>query len=141
MLFFHTQRVAKRKTALLLILFIFTFLCLVWLAHQVIFFFIPNDETFNFVNWLYHGDTGADTQQITSLSVGLTVTCVFSTLLAIAYKFIQLSKDGCAIASDLGGKRILPNSTHPQEKVLINVVEEMAIAASIPVPQIFILPG
>ena len=44
------------------------------------------------------------------------------------------------VASQLGGRLVNPTTTNPDERKLLNVVEEMAIAAGIPVPQVYVLP-
>lgn len=54
-------------------------------------------------------------------------------------KGIELSKGGRAVAAMLGGKPVDMNSGEPGEQRLINVVEEMAIASGLPVPEIYVL--
>lgn len=65
------------------------------------------------------------------------------TLLTIAggscYKVLQLRQGGSAIAEDLGGRRLLPDPINPDERQLLNVVEEMAIASGISVPAVYVL--
>jgi Zn-dependent protease with chaperone function/uncharacterized tellurite resistance protein B-like protein len=58
-----------------------------------------------------------------------------------AYKTAELAQGGTAVASMLGGRLINPATSDPDERKLLNVVEEMAIASGIPVPQVFLLPG
>lgn len=56
------------------------------------------------------------------------------------FKVAQLrSGGGTGIAERLGGRRIYPNSSDPVELRLLNVVEEMSLAAGIPVPPVFLL--
>ncbi|MDH5783984.1 MAG: M48 family metallopeptidase [Chromatiales bacterium] len=61
-------------------------------------------------------------------------------LLSSLYKVMQLSSGGGAgVAESLGG-RLVSRSTNDQlERRLLNVVDEMAIASGIPVPQVYIL--
>lgn len=54
-------------------------------------------------------------------------------------KIIQLSQGGRVVATMLGGIQVDMNSADPAERRLINVVEEMAIASGVPVPEIYIL--
>jgi Zn-dependent protease with chaperone function len=56
-----------------------------------------------------------------------------------AYKQSRLSGGGSVVARDLGGRPVSPGTSDPLEKRLINVVEEMAIASGVPVPQVWIL--
>jgi Zn-dependent protease with chaperone function len=55
------------------------------------------------------------------------------------YKMAQLAGGGEVVARSLGGRPILPNSPDLSERVLMNVVEEMALAAGTPVPPVFLL--
>src|SRR5438876_534410 len=43
-------------------------------------------------------------------------------------KTLELSQGGSAVASMLGGRLLHPNTADPDERKLLNVVEEMAIA-------------
>jgi Zn-dependent protease with chaperone function len=54
-------------------------------------------------------------------------------------KFNQLRAGGAVIATELGGIRVLPETASPEERQLLNIVEEVAIAASIAVPPVYIL--
>ncbi|MEE9934757.1 MAG: peptidase M48, partial [Deltaproteobacteria bacterium] len=55
-------------------------------------------------------------------------------LAASLYKMQTLKKGGPAVAEMLGGRRVAPDTTDPDERRLVNVVEEMAIASGIPLP-------
>jgi len=48
---------------------------------------------------------------------------------------------GGRVARMMGGRIIDPDTAHPREKVLIHVVEEMAIAAGLTVPDVYVLDG
>jgi Zn-dependent protease with chaperone function len=67
----------------------------------------------------------------------------FGTLTSIAlgcfYKIRRLSRGGPAVAELLGGRRVEPGTSNPDERRLRNVVEEMAIASVMPVPEIYVL--
>ena len=60
-------------------------------------------------------------------------------LIASLVKMNQLQKGGSAIAQMLGGRSIPKTSNNPAERQLLNVVEEMAIAAGIHVPKVYVL--
>ncbi len=55
------------------------------------------------------------------------------------YKLNQLSSGGHVVAEALGGRLLPLNTSNEQERVLLNVVDEMAIASGIPSPPIYIL--
>ncbi len=55
------------------------------------------------------------------------------------YKIIELGGDGNRVAVHLGGRKVPPNSRDLDERVLLNVVEEMALASGTPVPPVYLL--
>ena len=59
--------------------------------------------------------------------------------LGALYKTAQLRDGGPAVALSLGGRRVDPDSTKLEERRLLNVVEEMAIASGVPVPEVYVL--
>ncbi|MEP2774522.1 MAG: M48 family metallopeptidase [Luteolibacter sp.] len=54
-------------------------------------------------------------------------------------KLAQLSGGGKVVAQSLGGRPIEPTTTDLSERRLLNVVEEMAIASGVPVPEVWIM--
>lgn len=70
-------------------------------------------------------------------TMGLTTGLI---LLASLYRTFQLrSAGGRAIASELEGSLVDPTGGDPQRRQLLNVVEEMAIASGVPVPEVYVL--
>jgi len=59
--------------------------------------------------------------------------------LASLYRTLQLRGGGGEIARELGGTLVEPSTRDPLRRRLRNVVEEMAIASGIPVPEIYVL--
>ena len=55
------------------------------------------------------------------------------------FKLLTMSSSGALVAESLGGIRINPSSQEPNERKILNVVEEMAIASGMPIPPVFIL--
>ena len=49
-------------------------------------------------------------------------------------KFSWLNKGGSHVAESLGGRLVSTATRDPQERMLINVVEEMSIASGCPMP-------
>ena len=56
-----------------------------------------------------------------------------------AWEIARLREGGEAVARSVGGRRIDAGTSHPAERRLLNVVEEMALASGIPVPRVFVL--
>ena len=59
--------------------------------------------------------------------------------LASLYKWKQYAAGGSVVAESLGGRRIDPGTRELNERRLLNVVEEMAIASGTPVPAVYVL--
>lgn len=55
------------------------------------------------------------------------------------YKSSQLRQGGGVVAKDLGGRLVLPHTRDLEERQLLNVVAEMAIASGTPVPQVYVM--
>ncbi len=55
------------------------------------------------------------------------------------FKTMQLSQGGAVVARSLGGRPVAPDTHDASERRLLNVVEEMALAAGTSVPQVFLL--
>ncbi|MFZ9881390.1 MAG: M48 family metallopeptidase, partial [Phycisphaerales bacterium] len=54
-------------------------------------------------------------------------------------KLAQLSQGGTKIAEMLGGTPILAGTRDPNERELLNIVEEMSIASGVPVPPVYVI--
>lgn len=59
--------------------------------------------------------------------------------LGTLYKTLSLRGGGSSVAKALGGERVDRSTRDGRRKQLLNVVEEMAIAAGIPVPEVYLL--
>jgi Zn-dependent protease with chaperone function len=59
--------------------------------------------------------------------------------IASLFKWRQFSSGGSAVAESVGGRRIDPQTTNQNERRLLNVVEEMAIASGTPVPAVYVM--
>jgi len=72
----------------------------------------------------------------------MIVAAVLTTLLILGstlYKVARLSSGGGKVAVDMGGTLVAPDVQDPLRRRLRNVVEEMAIASGVPVPEIYVL--
>ena len=59
--------------------------------------------------------------------------------LSSLYKTAMLSGGGGVVARSLGGVRVSADTTDPQQRRLLNVVEEMSIASGVPMPEVYLL--
>jgi Zn-dependent protease with chaperone function len=130
--FFQAQNKARHNTRLLTLLFVGAVVSLVVLTNLLVLLFFTDSRpgtslTQQIANapdelWLY-----------TSLGViGLIAV-------ASGFKFLALQGGGKAVAESLGGVLIHQNTRDPQQRQLLNVVEEMAIAAGMPVPPVYLI--
>ena len=126
--FFERQHQAKKKTGYLVFLFGVAVLLISLLNFLIIAAVIPFvDEGRNF----------SLQDPMLAMYVVLGTFVVIS--LAGLYRKSQLSDGGSSIASMMGGRLVNMASTDPDEQKLMNVVEEMAIASSVPMPEVFVM--
>ena len=128
--FFDRQDRARRHTKRLVFYFalalVFT-VAAVYLAFALAFRFRPE-----------HGDALSQLWDPT-LFAGVAAGTSFVIFLGSLVKIMELSRGGSAVAAMLGGTPVNPNTTDPDERKLLNVVEEMALASGVPMPQVFLL--
>lgn len=73
-------------------------------------------------------------------TIVLTSLVVLSIIgIASLVRTSQLALGGGSVAQALGGTRITGDSGDPLRRRLVNVVEEMAIASGVPVPEVYVL--
>ena len=81
------------------------------------------------IGWLW------DARLFACVSAGTLVVVMGGSLL----KINELSHGGRALAMRMGGRQVGANAAEPDQRKLMNVVEEMAIASGVPVPAVFVL--
>ncbi|NCC59476.1 MAG: peptidase M48 [Verrucomicrobiae bacterium] len=74
-----------------------------------------------------------------TIFLGVFLLVTGAVFIAALFKVFQLSHGGKTVAMALGGRPVAPESRDPDERKLRNVVEEMAIASGVPVPEIYVL--
>jgi Zn-dependent protease with chaperone function/uncharacterized tellurite resistance protein B-like protein len=142
--FFAEQDRARRKTLVLVLLMAAAVLCLILMTALVAGMALqmlqqpidsPNLGVAVHAGWggLIQRLMESDLLYYTSASVLLVV------IGGSFYKMLQLGGSGRKVAEMLGGRLIPPNTRDPEEKKVLNVVEEMAIASGNPVPQVYVL--
>jgi Zn-dependent protease with chaperone function len=82
----------------------------------------------------------SDWMELHPSEVLFTTLCVAAIIgLSCLYKIAQLSQGGGVVARSLGGVRVSADTSDPAERRLLNVVEEMAIASGVPMPEVYLL--
>ncbi len=139
--FFAQQDLARRNTRLLVLFFFAAVLLLVTLTNAAVaaFLFFSQDYT------IYSGSREGMAGFLSYFSwarfgtIGLAVTATVAVV--VLFKWIQLSTGGKVVAESMGGIRLVPQSLDAAERRCLNVVEEMALAANMPVPPVYVLEG
>ena len=74
------------------------------------------------------------------LVIVVTTIVVLGTIgISSLVRTVSLAAGGSKIAEQVGGTRVGPDTADPLRQRLRNVVEEMAIASGVPVPQVYVL--
>lgn len=153
--FFERQSLARRYTRWLVVLFTLAVAGIVVVTFLVTLAVMDNTNMANLVGAkrvganrveanrtlspreFIPGSSSHDRWQIPLLASGIALALILGGSL---FKLAQLRGGGTVVAERLGGLRIYPNTTDPLQRRVLNVVEEMALAAGMPVPPVYFLP-
>ena len=133
--FFQRQEIARRNTKWLEVYFALAVIGIIattYLAAVLVFSYIALRHN------LYKTDLSLWHPR---LFLGVALGTLAVIIGGSAFKISQLASGGSAVAEMLGGQLIAANTSNPDERKLLDVVEEMAIASGTPVPQVYVLPG
>jgi Zn-dependent protease with chaperone function len=132
--FFESQERAHKHTTWLIVLFGAAVIALIAMANLLILvvFGVVNRQqvregpsVFAQMDWKMAATVGA----------GVSVVVLIGSL----YKMMALSGGGKVVAESLGGQLIPRNTEEPNQRKLLNVVDEMAIASGTPAPPVYLL--
>jgi Zn-dependent protease with chaperone function len=62
-------------------------------------------------------------------------------LVGVVVRAYALRFGGASVAKELGGRRLHPGSQEAGEKMVLGMVEELAVAGGVPVPEVWLLDG
>lgn len=134
--FFQQQDRARRRTGWLVALFALAVVLIVAAVYLAVVATLGYAES-------YGGREGRAGMLGFIWQPELLVGVSGATLLLIGagslYKTLALAQGGPAVAALLGGRPIAPGTAVPAQRRLLNVVEEMAIAAGTAVPPVYLL--
>jgi len=138
--FFARQEIARRRTWWLVVMFIVALAGIIVSAYAACTAIIQYAFTHQEV-----AESGLFTTPPNvwnpELLIGIAAVVSFIVLGGTVFKLAQLRQGGVKVAEMLGGRRLDPASTQLDERRVLNVVEEMAIASGVPVPPVYVLPG
>jgi Zn-dependent protease with chaperone function len=124
--FFQAQDAARRRTGWLVALFAAAVLAIVAVVYAVAFVGL-------------RGGDGPLLDPILLAQVVLGVGLVVGG--GSAARTASLRAGGGKVAELVGGRRVASDTSDPDERRLLNVVEEMSIASGTPVPGVYVLDG
>ncbi|KJK01874.1 peptidase M48 Ste24p [Pseudomonas sp. 21] len=131
--FFEHQDRARKQTGRLVLLLTVAVVCLVTITSFAL-------------GWLWR-HLGEPALHLTSraslpdpeLYLSVAAVIIGVVVLGALYKQVQLSAGGKVVAESLGGRLLNLSAGNADERRLLNVVEEMALASGSPVPPVYVL--
>lgn len=132
--FFESQERAHKHTTLLIVLFGVAVIALIVMANllaMVVFGFINSQQLRDSQTFIAQ----MDWKMFATVGAGVSVVVLVGSL----YKMLALSGGGKVVAESLGGQLIPRNTEEPNQRKLLNVVDEMAIASGTPAPPVYLL--
>lgn len=118
--FWAAQRRARSKTKLYVFIFVILTLLVAFLAELAMRTFAEDS---------YHTNVPV---------IGLIFAGVTFGVAAFEYS-MYMSFGGAYVAESVGAVRVDPQTTNFKEKQLLNIVQEMSVAAALPIPAVYIL--
>lgn len=134
--FFERQRVARAGTRWLVLLFILAVALIVAAVAAITLALIAFNESAQTSAMMSMSDRLVANANLLAVVAGATIAVIG---IASLVRAMQLRQGGAAVARALGGTEIPAHSRDMHHQRLRNVVEEVAIASGVPVPQIFVL--
>ncbi|HET9956711.1 MAG TPA: M48 family metalloprotease [Polyangiaceae bacterium] len=130
--FFAKQEQARRATSWLLLLFVAALVCIFGAVYGAVSVGVATYESLAVVPGAF--EWFSLERAVITLSIALVVVGVSALL-----KHAELRRGGAAVAVSLGATPVDVSTRRRLERRLVNVVEEMAVAAGTPVPLVFVL--
>lgn len=132
--FFASQERAEKQTRLMLVLFLLAVVCIVVAINLV------GGLVYLFANFSHADSVAQGLYSVPHNAYWITTAVVLG---VIAYGSISrmaaLSGGGAAVAEMIGARRVTADGGDLAERRLTNIVEEMAIAAGIPMPMLYVM--
>ena len=120
--FFERQEKARRNTGTLVLYFALAVVGIVLAVYGIVAVIFLRGQLWN-----------------PQVFLGVTVGVVGVVTIGSLSKLMELSSGGTSVATMLGGTPVNPNTRDPDERKLLNVVEEMSIASGVPVPPVYVM--
>ena len=136
--FFARQDKARKKTKLLVFYFVVAVILIVVVNYLVALLVFAGVQSRQ-----HHDDRYEQTPPLVlwnpQVFLGASLITLAIVSIGSAVKISQLAGGGSIVAESMGGRLVNSNTTDPDERKLLNVVEEMAIASGVPMPKVYVL--
>lgn len=135
--FFARQDLVRRRTKWLLLYFILAVGGIILLVYGIALM------VYGYVGLKQSHKIYSEQAQIAFWNLKLFLGVAAGTLAVIItgciWKTLELSAGGSVVAKSLGGRLLSSTTKDPDERRLLNIVEEMSIASGVPMPQVYVL--
>ena len=137
--FFQHQDIARRNARLLTFMFLIAVFALIVITNLLValYWWFVQDY------YVYSGSGEGIPGFLSYLSWarfgGISAALSATVALVVLVKWFQLSRGGKTVAESMGGVRILAQTDDFGERRVLNVVQELALAANMPVPAVYVL--
>lgn len=128
--FFQRQSQARRKTGVLVLLFLAA-VGFIALAVCLAVYLVIRSQTsasLPFHHWL-----------LSSYGLWTAAAVILVIVLGSIHRWVDLAGGGDRVAKMVGARPVSPDTRNGNERTLRNVVEEMAIASGVPVPELYVM--
>ena len=132
--FFGSQEFARRRTKWLVGLFVLAVVLIILTVYLAVVMTL-------FGAGIEAGEGVPRSLWDPEIFLAVSVITVLIILAGSLFKISELSAGGEAVARMLGARIVDQGARDAGERRLLNVVEEMAIAAGVPVPAVYVMPG
>jgi Zn-dependent protease with chaperone function len=136
--FFARQDSARKKTKLLVFYFVVAVILIVALNYFVAVLVMTGVQSKQHRNESYE-ETPPIVLWNPQIFLGSTLITLAIVSIGSVFKISQLAGGGSVVAESMGGRLLYSNTSNPDERKLLNVVEEMSIASGVPMPKVYVL--
>jgi Zn-dependent protease with chaperone function len=136
--FFEQQARAHRKTKWLVIYFtlaVAAMIAAIYIAAMLIFSGVQANQHRNY----FESEQPQFFIWNSRIFFGVAIATLAIVGIGSIYKTSSLVGGGSAVSESMGGRLIASSTTDPDERKLLNVVEEMSIASGVPMPQVYVM--
>ncbi|MEJ0091792.1 MAG: M48 family metallopeptidase [Limisphaerales bacterium] len=137
--FFARQDHARKKTKLLVFYFVVAIILIIALNYIVGLVVLTGAQSQQHSRNRYEQREQPLVLWNPQIFLGASLITLAIVSIGSVFKISQLSGGGGVVAESMGGRLVNPNTTDQDERKLLNVVEEMAIASGVPMPKVYVL--